>query len=59
MTSYKLPSVVIMKKTAPYTSPSSYDSLNNNQSYLNYHNDLNFDTVLYLVLIEILLYDQQ
>ena len=38
---------------------SSYDLSNNNTSSLNYHNDLHFDTVLYLVFIEILLHDQQ
>ena len=38
---------------------SSYDLSNNNPSSLNYNIDLHFDTVLYLVLTEILLYDQQ
>ena len=40
-------------------SVSSYDLSNNNPSSLNYNNDLHFDNVLYLVLMEILLYDQQ
>ena len=46
--------VSVVKETT-----SSYDLSNNNSSTFNYDNDLQFDTVLYLVFMEILLYNQQ